>query len=128
MVIGRVARRVLGSAAAAVDRAATLAVHARNARRSASIPPPLGVEQRATLLRGFAALYPEKPSDDFFLPVRRIEPLARAAPNELGVAQSLDLSWVSDYQPFVPDLRERYARTNQNHSAAARLLSVGEKR
>jgi pimeloyl-ACP methyl ester carboxylesterase len=127
-VIGRVARRVLGSAAAAVDRAATVAVQARNARRTASIPPALGVEQRVTLLRGFAALYPESLADDFFLPVRRISPLARSAPNEFGVAQALDMSWSSDYQPFIPDLRERYARTMQNHSAAVRLLGAEEKR
>jgi dienelactone hydrolase len=128
LVIGRVARRVLGSAAAAVDRAATLAVQARNARRSASIPPPLGVDQRATVLRGFAAFYPETLADDFFLPARTIAPLARAAPNEFNVAQALDLSWPSDYQPFLGVLSERYARTTQNHSAAARLLIAEEKR
>jgi pimeloyl-ACP methyl ester carboxylesterase len=128
VVIGRVARRVLGSAAAAVDRAATLAVQARNARRTASIPPPLGVDQRATVLSGFAAFYPETLADDFFLPVREIAPVARAAPNDLGVAQALDLSWSSDYQPFLGEVRERYLRTTQNHSAAVRLLAAEEKR
>ena len=127
-MIGRFARGVLGGAAAAVDRAATLAVQARNARRTASIPPPLGVDQRATVLKGFAALYPETLGDDFFLPVRAIAPVARAAPNELGVAQALDLSWNSEYQPFLAELRERYARTSQNHHAAVRLLTAQEKR
>ena len=127
-VIGRFARGVLGSAAAAVDRAATLAVQARNARRTASIPPPLGIDQRATVLQGFAALYPETLGDDFFLPVRAIAPVARTAPNELGVAQALDLSWNSDYTPFLAELGERYARTSQNHHAAARLLTAHEKR
>jgi len=107
-----------------VDRAATLAVQARNARRTASIPPPLGAPQRATILKGFAALYPETLGDDFFLPVRAITPVARAAPNELGVEQALDLSWDSAYQPFLAELRERYARTTQNQHAAVRLLSA----
>jgi dienelactone hydrolase len=127
-VIGRVAKRVLGGAAAAVDRAATLAVQARNSRRGASIPPPLGVEQRAIVLQGFAARYPETLGDDFFLPVRAITPIARAAPNDLDVTQALDLSWHSEYEPFLPELRERYARTPQNHSAAVRLLAAEEKR
>jgi pimeloyl-ACP methyl ester carboxylesterase len=118
----------LGGAAAAVDRAATLAVQARNATRSASIPPPLGVDQRAAVLQGFAALYPDDLGDDFFLPVRKIAPVARSAPNDLGVAHALDLSWSSDYAPFLPELRERYARTTQNHAAAARLLTAKEKR
>ena len=128
MVIARVARRVLGSAAAAVDRAATLAVQARNSRRTASIAPRLGVDRRALMLQGFAALYPKTLADDFYLPVRTIQPLARPAPNDLGVAQALDLSWPSDYQPFVAELRERYWRTTENHSAAVRLLTAGEKR
>jgi pimeloyl-ACP methyl ester carboxylesterase len=119
---------MLGGAAAAVDRAATLAVQARNSRRAASIPPPLGADQRATVLKGFAASYSETLGDDFFLPVCNIAPLARAAPNELGVAQALDLSWDSEYQPFLPELRERYARTTQNHSAAVRLLTAEQKR
>jgi pimeloyl-ACP methyl ester carboxylesterase len=81
-----------------------------------------------TVLKGFAALYPETLAGDFFLPVRAIMPVARAAPNEFGVAQSLDLSWDSEYQPFLPELRERYARTPQNHSAAVRLLAAEQKR
>ncbi|HEY4102708.1 MAG TPA: alpha/beta fold hydrolase [Polyangiaceae bacterium] len=129
-MIGRVARRVLGSAAAAVDRAATLAVQARNARRQASIPPPLGVDQKITVLSGFAAHYPEQLADDFFMPVRQIAPVARAAPNDFDVAHALDLSWHSDYQPFLRELDDRYLRTTQNHSAAVRLLcaSATEKR
>jgi pimeloyl-ACP methyl ester carboxylesterase len=128
MVIGRVARRVLGSAAGAVDRAATLAVQARNnVRRSASMAPPSG-DMRATLLRGFAELYPSGLGDDFFLPVRSLSPVARAAPNEFGVARALDLAWASDYQPFLAGMSERYGRTTENHAASARLLGAVEKR
>ncbi len=127
-MFGRVARRVLGSAAGAVDRAATLAVQAHNnVRRSASMAPP-SPDQRATVLRGFAALYPDTLRDDFFLPVREISPVARVAPNDFGVAQALDLSWASDYQPFLPGMRERYERTTQNHAASVRLLCAEQKR
>jgi len=126
-VIGRVAKRVLGSAAAAVDRAATMAVQARNsARRSASMAP-IGPDQRMTVLQGFAALYSDSLGDDFFLPVRPIAPLARSAPNDFDVAHALDLSWQSEYSPFLPDLRDRFMRTTQNHSAAVRMLRAKTK-
>lgn len=89
---------------------------------------PPSAEQRATVLRGFAELYPETLGDEFFLPVRGISPVARAAANDFGVAQALDLSWASNYQPFAPGIRERYERTTENHAASVRLLSAGQKR
>lgn len=111
-----------------MDRAATLAVQARNnVRRTASIPP-LGVDQRAIVLKGFAESYPAGLADDFFLPLRAISPVARAVPSELGQARSFDLSWDSDYQPFVPAVGDRYARTRENHAAAVRFLGAEEKR
>jgi pimeloyl-ACP methyl ester carboxylesterase len=126
-VIGRVARRVLGTAAGAVDRAATLAVQARNNARHAAKAQPLGQDQRLTLLEGFADSYPASLSDEFFLPRRSILPVARELPNELGFAQSSDLSWASDYRPFLPALAERYARSTENHAAGVRLLASGKK-
>jgi pimeloyl-ACP methyl ester carboxylesterase len=112
-----------------VDRAATLAVQARNnARRNGSMPPPLGVDQRSTVLRGFAEHYPSALRDDFFLPVRAISPVARVVPNELGLARVVDLSWDSDYLPFVQAVGERYARTRENHAAGVRFLGAEEKR
>jgi pimeloyl-ACP methyl ester carboxylesterase len=120
---------VLGSAAGAVDRAATLAVQARNnVRRSAANAAPIGVDQRATVLQGFADAYPDSLGDDFFLPPRRISPVARELPNELGFAQTLDLSWASDYRPFLEIVGERYARCAENHAAGVRFLTSGEQR
>ncbi|MEI9950411.1 MAG: alpha/beta hydrolase family protein [Pseudomonadota bacterium] len=128
-MIGRVTRRVLGSAAGAVDRAATLAVQARNnVRRSTSMAPPIAADQRLTVLQGFADSYPDALGNDFFLPPVRISPVARELPNELGFAQALDLSWASDYRPFVPAIAERYARTTENHVAGVRLLAAREPR
>ncbi len=90
-------------------------------------PPPLG-DQRAVVLRGFAELYPDTLGDDFFLPVRPISPVARLAPNEFGVAHAQDLSWASEYQPFLAQMRERYERTTENHAASVRMLCGQEKR
>jgi len=126
-VIGRVARRVLGSAAGAVDRAATLAVQARNSAGRASRSQSV-TEQRVTLLEGFVDSYPEALADHFFLPPRVISPVMRELPNELGFAQASDLSWASDYRPFLPALAQRYAGTTENHAAGVRFLASGEKR
>jgi len=126
-VLKRVARRVLGSAAAAVDRAATLAVQARNAQRTASVPP-LGLHQRVEKLSAIAELYPKTLGDDFFLPLRAIAPMAREAQNEFSAARVVDVSWPSAYEPFLSDVGERYARTAENHAAAARLFLGNEPR
>jgi len=127
-VIGRVTRRVLGSAAGALDRAATLAVQARNNVRRSAAAPTLDAEQRIRLLEGFAESYPAALGDDFFLPPQRISPVQRELPNELGFSQALDLSWASEYQPFLPALAPRYARTTENHAAGVRFFTSGERR
>src|SRR3954466_665195 len=121
-------RRVLGSAAGTVKRAATLAVQARNNVRRSSATSKLGAEPRVNVLQGFADSYPDSPGDIFFLPTRSISPVARELPNELGFAQALDLSWASGYQPFFPALAERYARSTENHAAGVRFLTSGEQR
>ncbi len=121
-MIGRATRRVLGSAAGAVDRAVTLAVQARNNVRRAAAQRAPSPGDRAELLRSFAALYPDGLNDDFFLPVRDITPVARAAAVDLGGARAFDLSWASDYVPVVSGVRERYQRTVENHAAAVRLI------
>ena len=127
-VFGRVARRVLGGAAGAVDRAATLAVQARNNVRRPGAVPTREPNHRIAVLKGFAALYPESLGDDFFLPVRDISPVARAIGNDAGFEQAFDLSWASDYQPFVPAVGERYSRTAENGAAAVRLFTAHERR
>lgn len=127
-MIGRVARRVLGSAAGAVDRAATLAVQAHSTVRRSASHSAQRDEPRISSLRRIAELYPESLKDEFFLPVRAISPGLRAIPNESGFEQAFDVSWASAYEPFLGALRERYARTTQNSAAAARLLCAREPR
>jgi pimeloyl-ACP methyl ester carboxylesterase len=128
----------MGSAAGAVDRAATLAIQARNnVRRATFTAQSVGGAERVETLQSFVDWYPDSLGDDFFLPPRAISPVAREVPSELGfspsgmaghVAQASDLSWASDYQPFVPAVAERYARTTENHAAAVRFLGSREKR
>lgn len=88
----------------------------------------MGADQRLSILRGFAAAYPDSLGDDFFLTPRSISPVARELPSDTGFPRALDLSWASEYQPFLPGLAERYARTRQNHAAGVRFLSAGAKR
>ena len=126
-MIGRVTRRVLGSAAGAVDRAVTLAVQARSSGRSRAAEPT-AVDHRVKTLRGFVESYPDSLGDDFFLTPRSISPVARELPRETGFARAFDLSWASEYQPFLPAFEERYARCAENRAAAVRLLTSGDDR
>lgn len=127
-MIGRVTHRVLGSAAGAVDRAVTLAVQARNSARRSAASQSLGVDQRVEALRGFVESYPDSLGDEFFLTPRSISPVARELPRETGFARALDLSWASEYRPFLPQLGERYARCAENRAAGVRFLTSGDDR
>ncbi len=114
-----------------MDRAATLAVQAHNNVRRPAPSAAAGIDQRVSLLQGFLDSYPDSLGDDFFLPVCGISPVARELPNEAlgtGFARVADLSWASQYQPFLPSVAERYARTAENHAAAVRLLTSGDQR
>ncbi|HEY2408233.1 MAG TPA: alpha/beta hydrolase family protein [Polyangiaceae bacterium] len=114
-------RRVLGSAAAAVDRAAAAAVQARNARRM-SVPPIATDRNRAKVLEQMTLLYPSTLGDDFFLPVTKIAPTERPAPSSLGYDEAVDLSWASLYEPYIEGMRERYLRTVENQAASVRFF------
>jgi pimeloyl-ACP methyl ester carboxylesterase len=127
-VIGRVTQRVLGSAAGAVDRAVTLAVQARNSGRRSSGSNSLAVDQRVKTLRGFVESYPDSLGDEFFLTPRSISPVARELPQETGFTRAFDLSWSSDYQPFLASLGERYGRCTENRAAGVRFLTSGDER
>lgn len=118
----------MGSAAGAVDRAATLAVQARNGVRKSPASDARAVDQRAAALRAFVESYPDSLGDDFFLTPRGISPVAREAPRETCFERALDLSWASDYQPFLPTLAERYGGCTENRAAGVRLLTSGEDR
>jgi pimeloyl-ACP methyl ester carboxylesterase len=125
-VIDRVRRLLIGNAAAAVDRAATLAAYAGSARaRRQSRAESLGHDQRMQALEALAALYPT--SSEFFREPRVIRPAERAV-RDLGGHRVLDLAWSSEDATFVSDVDARYRRYAENRAAAARVFLHREPR
>jgi len=127
-VIQRTARRLLGGAAAAVDRAATLAAYAGSQRsRKRSRAESLGHAERMEALRAIAALYPaEHPG--YFREPRVITPAERVVRWSASGQRIVDLSWPSDDQTFDAGVAERFARHAENRVAAARAFFGPEPR
>ena len=115
-------RKVLGGAAAALDRAAAAAVQARHNARRRSMPPVATDADRVQVLEQMAASYRGLRGDDFFLELAEIAPNERPAPSTLGFDEAVDLSWASPYEPYLDVVRERYLRTVQNHAASVRMF------
>ncbi|MGE0328291.1 MAG: alpha/beta hydrolase family protein [Polyangiaceae bacterium] len=115
---------LVGGAAAAVDRAATLAATA-SAKRRGSRAESLSHQQRLEALTHIAAAYAGG-GERFFRSPRLIDPVRRQVRRvgESGSAPGVveDLSWRSDYVCFLPDLDERYGRYRSNTQAAVRLF------
>jgi Alpha/beta hydrolase domain containing 18 len=121
-------QRILGGAAAAVDRAATLAAYAGSvSSRRKSRAERLGHGERMQALAQLAQLYPH-PNPAFFRPPRAIEPSERRVRWSADGHQVIDLSWPSEYRTFEPGIAERYERHAENRLAAARLLLGPEPR
>ncbi len=113
------ARSLLGHAAAVVDRAATLA--ASSARRKKGRAESLNHGQRLEALDELAKLY--ETDGEFFREPRRISPSERLVRWYAKGSRVVDLSWASDYAPFVPAMEERFARYPENFAAATRLIA-----
>ncbi len=125
-MLQRASRLVIGGAAAAVDRAATLAAQAQTARsRRRNAAESLGHGERLKALGALSELYP--PDAAFFREPRAIDPAGRVVREQGGLRVS-DISWSSDYEPFVPDVAERYLKHRENHVAGARLFLHAEPR
>lgn len=108
---------MLGSAAAVVDRAATLAAYAQTARgRRRSRAESLGHEERLAALEALRQVYAGR--RDYFLepalPAPRRERVRAIAGGSVE-----DLRWASDYVTFLPAIAARYR--GGGHPAAARL-------
>src|SRR5688572_21966225 len=119
-VLERAALRMLGGAAAAVDRAATLAAYAQTvSRRRRSRSESLDHAQRLEALALLAAEYPETAQASFFVPPPAIDPAERMVRVGAGGARVIDLAWPSRYRPFVghTELLERYDRHRENQVA-----------
>jgi pimeloyl-ACP methyl ester carboxylesterase len=128
-VLDRVARLLIGNAAAAVDRAATLAAYAQSARaRAKSRAESLDHPRRLEALAQIAGLYPETASERFYRAPRAIDPAERVLRSLPDGSRVVDLAWASDEPTFVTELAPRWERYADNRVATARLLVRGAPR
>lgn len=112
--------RLLLGAAAAFDRAATLAAYAGSRRsRRANRAESLDHAARMDGLRRLEALYADR-DDGWFRAPRLIAPDSRRV-RRLSDGRVDDLRWASDFEPFAPGVAERYLRRVENRQAAARV-------
>jgi len=125
-VIRALTRKVLGTAAAAVDRMATAAVtaHAQRTGQTQARPPA----ERLRLLERLEARFRDAGLDDFFAKPSAIAPGERRV-RELSRGGSVtDLSWESAFTPLDPEIAERYVATRENSVAVARRFQRGHGR
>lgn len=120
-------RRVVGSAASAVDRAVVAAMQARAAPQRARAEA-LSHAERLEALASVAAAYGEpsllEDPTRFFAPPP--EPSMRLREVRPGV---WDAEWPSAFEPFLADVAERYMARIENRTARARLfLGPGKRR
>ncbi len=79
-------------------------------------------------LERLAELYQGVDGGDYLRPPRAIHPDERQAGSRRTGATVTDLGWPSDYQPFMPELAERYRRERENLRGRARLIAHAEPR
>lgn len=116
-MIRSLTRKVLGTAAAAVDVMATAAVTAHANRTGQVRERPHADKLR--LLERLDARYRDASLDGFFATPGRIAPGLRTV-RRLGRGQVVDLSWESGFTPVDPEIIERYAGARENALAVAR--------
>lgn len=119
-------RRVLGSAAAAVDLMATAAVSAHAARtgQTRARPHP----DRLRLLGRLEERFRDASLEGFFAEPRPIAPGQRPV-RKLGPdGEVVDLSWQSGFVPLDHEVSERYLSARENAVAVARQFRRGQPR
>lgn len=124
-MIRALTRKVLGSAAAALDVMATAAVTAHAARGQSQAKPHA---ERVRLLERLEARFRDAALDDFFASPEPIVPGERVVRKLSGDGVVTDLSWHSAYQPLDPEVRERYLGARENSVAVARAFVRGSGR
>jgi hypothetical protein len=114
-----VLRELLGSAAAAFDRAATYAAYAQTSRaRKHNRAERLGHHARMSALTQLAEHYTSNGTADYYLGAHPITP-RRERVRELPGGHVEDLRWDHDYPLFHAGVADRYDRDRR--PAAARL-------
>jgi hypothetical protein len=123
-----VARRLLRTASAGVDRAVVAAIQLSN-RRAQSSPEALGHAERLERLAAVRAMYgaPELLADPaaFFPEPPRVEARVEAVRDLSWGGRCYHASWPSASEPFEPSVRERYLACVANRTAHARLYVQG---
>ena len=111
----------MSGAAAAFDRAATLAAYAQTTRkRKNNRSESLSHRERMEALGALADLYRGAHADWFRAP-RNIAPRERRVRDTAAGGAVVDLAWNSDYTPYIGELSDRYNRTLPNRMAAVRM-------
>lgn len=111
-------RKMLGSAAAAVDLMATAAVtaHAQRTGQKRERPHP----ERLRLLERLEARFRDAPLDGFFTDPEPISPGERHVRSFGPGGSVVDLSWQSRFTLLDPEVTERYLSARENGVAVAR--------
>src|SRR5687767_6556247 len=117
-------RRMIGSAASAVDRAVVAAMHARGARdraRAKELTHEERVEALALIAQSYGdeALYTDEGS--FFPAPGAIDATLKRVRDGVW-----DASWPSTFLPYLGAVSERYLSRVENRTARARLYLKGE--
>lgn len=121
-MLRRATHRILGNAAAAFDRAATLAAAATSSRaRRRSAAESLGHAERVSALGALASAIDGVSGAGFFREPRRID-VAERRIRAVGDVDVRDLSWPTEHQVVMPDVAARYHRRGNDVAGARAFL------
>jgi pimeloyl-ACP methyl ester carboxylesterase len=117
-------KRIVGSAAAAFDRAVVVAMQTRN-RKVRARAETLSHDERMTRLAQIRASYgaPELVADpeSYFPSPSAIAPKLRHVRDLDDGGECVDASWPSTFDPYLDDVRGAYLAHDANRTAHARL-------
>jgi pimeloyl-ACP methyl ester carboxylesterase len=125
-LIRALTRKMLGTAAAAVDLMATAAVTAHAQRTGQARERPHA--ERVRVLERLEARFRDASLDDFFAQPRAIVPGERRVRVASRGRVVTDLSWESAFTPLDPEVSARYASARENTVAVARRFQRGQGR
>lgn len=122
-MIRSLTRKMLGSAAAAVDVMATRAVTAHAQRTAQARPRPHA--DRLRVLERLEQRFHDADLHGFFCSPRDIAPGERLVRRRRDGTTVSDLSWHSDFTVLDPEVAERYGSAGENTLAVARRFQRG---
>lgn len=118
------APRVKATVASTVDRTFARAILRYGGRSAAE---RYGAEQRIEQMEGHVELFDQdgfvEDPGSFFMPVNDAREVVERVRSKRGDKMVVDVSWASEYEPFVeaPEIRDVYDRHDLNHRACARV-------